>query len=107
MAKDDFNEQFGVGANEAEIDADYQERAVNDAIEERNRQHIKNIGGNTDLFDRGNSKNDWVSYICAYAGRASDKVHRNEREGCNFRENMVKVAALALAAIESHDKGWC
>jgi len=29
------------------------------------------------------------------------------RENCDFRENMVKVAALAVAAIEAHDKGWC
>lgn len=82
-------------------------KVLQDVVDERNRQHKIALGGNTDAFDESNTKNDWVSYICAYAGRASDKVRRNERDGCNFRENMVKVAALALAAIEAHDKGWC
>lgn len=59
------------------------------------------------LNDRDNSQNDWVAYICAYAGRGAQKVARNEREGCSFRENMVKVAALAVAAIESYDEGHC
>jgi hypothetical protein len=76
--------------------------------DERARQiaHCKH-GGDTDVFDRGNTQNDWVSYVAAYAGRASAKVGRNERQGESFRENMVKVAALAVAAIESHDKGYC
>ncbi|MAT51427.1 MAG: hypothetical protein CMK32_09625 [Porticoccaceae bacterium] len=61
--------------------------------------------------------NDWVAYITAYAGRAAEKVYRNQRESelngkdsCDkkrFRENMVKVAALALAAIEAHENGYC
>ncbi len=41
------------------------------------------------------------------AGSAAEKVFRNEREGEAFRDNMVKVAALALAAIEAHDAGYC
>ena len=45
--------------------------------------------------------------IAAYVGRAADKVARNEKEGQTFRANMVKVAALALAAIEAHDSGYC
>lgn len=44
--------------------------------------------------------NDWVAYICAYAGRAAD-CKRNRGE--NFRKRMIKVAALAVAAIEAHD----
>lgn len=58
-------------------------------------------------FDKTNSQNDWVAYIAAYSGRASQKVARNEREGQTFRENMVKVAALAQAAIEAYDAGYC
>lgn len=66
-------------------------------------------GGDTKAFDEANGINDWVAYICAYAGRASAKVSRNQREdsslndGERFRANMVKVAALAVAAIESYD----
>jgi hypothetical protein len=58
-------------------------------------------------FDKTNSKNDWVSYITAYAGRAADKVKRNETEGQKFRDNMVKVGALAQAAVEAYDAGFC
>lgn len=58
-------------------------------------------------FDKTNTQNDWVSYITAYAGRAAQKVRRNEVEGQSFRENMVKVAALAQAAIDAYDAGYC
>ena len=74
---------------------------------ERERQHDLTIGGNTEKFDESNSQNDWVAYITAYAGRASQKVDRNDREGCLFRDNMIKVAALAVAAIENYDMGNC
>ena len=77
---------------------------VKDIVEERLSQKQRVIGRTSaDEFDNTNSQNDWVSYIVAYAGRASAGVRRNAREGWNFRSNMVKVAALALAAIEAHD----
>jgi hypothetical protein len=75
--------------------------AIQDVLAEREKQ----VQAFTD-FDKTNTKNDWVSYISAYAGRAADKVRRNEKEGQTFRANMVKVGALALAAIEAHDKGY-
>lgn len=56
-------------------------------------------------FDDSNTQGDWVSYICAYAGRAAQKVYRNKREGHAFRACMVKVAALAVSAIQAHDAG--
>jgi hypothetical protein len=74
---------------------------------ERDRQKTLAHGGDTEEFDRGNSQNDWVAYITAYAGRASEKVARNEKHGEDFRKNMVKVGALAVAAIEAYDKGYC
>jgi hypothetical protein len=60
-----------------------------------------------DDFDRTNTRNDWVAYVVAYAGRAAAKVFRNEREGLDFRTFMVKAAALALSAIRAHDRGYC
>jgi len=48
--------------------------------------------------------NDWVAVICAYAGRAAQKVDRNAKEQCSFRRSMISVAALAMAAIETQDK---
>jgi hypothetical protein len=74
---------------------------------ERERQIALAHGGDTDAFDKKNSRNDWIAYITAYAGDASDKVLKNERNGEDFRTNLVKVAALAIAAIEAHDKGYC
>lgn len=57
--------------------------------------------------DRTNSKNDWIAYASAHLGRAAEKVVKNEREGQEFRDNMVKAAAVCVAAIESFDKGYC
>lgn len=73
---------------------------------ERQRQREVAHGGDTDAFDQTNSCNDWVAYISAYAGRAAHKVPRNENADCHFRDMMLRVAALAVAAIEACDKGW-
>jgi len=76
--------------------------------EERERQVNKcRHGGDTELFDKSNSQNDWVAYIIAYLGRASAKCSRNKKEGQTFRLNMIKVAALALAALESYELKNC
>jgi hypothetical protein len=75
-------------------------------MDERMRQKDLAFDGNTEEFDKKNFKNDWVAYINAYNGRASDKVFRNKNQDENFRENMLKVAALAVAAIEAYDKGF-
>ncbi len=83
------------------------EELLKEIIKERERQMKLAHGGNTDEFDKKNSQNDWVAYIMAYAGRAADKVTRNKNEGQDFRQNMIKVAALAIAAIEAYDKGYC
>jgi hypothetical protein len=78
---------------------------IQEIVEERQRQKDLDFGGNTDTFDTTNSQGDWVSFICAYAGRAPVRVYRNKREGQSFRACMVKVAALAVAAIEAYDAG--
>lgn len=88
---------------------------LDEIVEERLRQIQLEHGGDTDKFDQTNSMNDWVSYIVAYAGRASAKVFRNQIEdglsnrkrddSTRFRDNMVKVASLALAALESYEEG--
>lgn len=76
--------------------------AVQDILTERAKQVDQ-----FEDFDKSNSKNDWIAYLNAYSGRAAAKVHRNAREGYDFRSNMVKTAALALAAVEAYDKGYC
>lgn len=77
-------------------------KAVQDVLDERAAQEAR-----FDNFDKTNTQNDWVAYIASYSGRASAKVIRNQTEGQTFRANMVKTAALALAAVEAHDKGYC
>ena len=83
------------------------EDVLDEVLAERKRQQALAHGGDTEEFDRGNSQNDWIAYINAYVGRAAQKVFRNEREDQTFRENMLKAAALAVAAVEAHDKGYC
>ena len=84
------------------------ENILDEILQERKRQiDACQHGGDTNQFDKGNSQNDWIAYLNAYIGRAADKVHRNEVEGQTFRRNIVKAAALCLAAVEAHDKGWC
>jgi hypothetical protein len=81
--------------------------AINGIFKERMRQKtLKFEGTPADEFDTINTRNDWVAYITAYAGRASI-CHRNFAEGHDFRKMMVKVGALAAAAIEAHDRGHC
>lgn len=94
-------------AGDAESAAEIRERAADLIMIERERQISLAHGGDTEEFDRGNSQNDWIAYVNAYTGRAAQKVFRNEREGQTFVENMTKAAALCLAAVEAHLKGYC
>ena len=61
-------------------------------------------GGDTNAFDKTNTPNDFVAYITTYAGRATQKVKSNEKRGEEYRTNLIKVAALCLAAIETYDE---
>lgn len=76
-------------------------KAIHDILDEREKA-LSNL---PEGFEDTNSKNDYVAYVTAYLGRASDKVFRNEREAQTFRENMVKAAGLCLSAIVAYDKG--
>lgn len=70
-------------------------RAIADALLEREYQD-KKWGGPS--HDDTETEENWVKYITEYAnaqGRAKDY---------DFRKRLVKVAALALAAIESIDR---
>ena len=53
-------------------------------------------------FDDHNFANDWLAYIMQHAGRgyATDRA----KYPTDFREAMVKTAALAVAAIEAYDR---
>jgi hypothetical protein len=47
---------------------------------------------------------DWVVYICQHAGRSIDTTFYKTGSPSKFRKEMVKVAALAVAAIEQCDR---
>lgn len=46
--------------------------------------------------DKNNTPNDWIAYITKYAGNASSLPFSE----AHFRMQMIKVAALAIAALE-------
>ena len=79
---------------------------LEEVLNERLRQKDLAHGGNTEEFDQQNTRNDWIAYITAYAGRGADKMTA-PRGPQEFRRNMVKVAALAVAAIEAVEKNYC
>lgn len=75
-----------------------------DAIRaERVRQQGLALGGNTRSHDTTNSRNDWIAIILSYLGRASQRVFRNEQEQCDYRQNLIKAAALIVAALEADE----
>ncbi len=53
-------------------------------------------------FDDRNTVNDWATYISIYAGHAADmgNIHDIEQQ----RLHMLKVASLAVAALETFDR---
>jgi hypothetical protein len=58
-------------------------------------------------YDMLNRPNDWGSYIIQYLGAALTpytRVTPGENAAATFRQKMLKVAALAVAAIEACDK---
>jgi hypothetical protein len=50
--------------------------------------------------DDRNTPNDWIAYITAWTGKAYKYPSCKD----NFRKNMVKVAAIAVAAVEACDR---
>ena len=52
-------------------------------------------------FDDSNTVSDWTRYIVNYLGKAGGTT---KVEPENYRKNMIKVAALAIAAVEAFDR---
>jgi hypothetical protein len=51
-------------------------------------------------FDDKNTMNDWITYIAKFAGRAGSVGKDLDYQ----KEGLVKVMALAMAALESCDR---
>lgn len=54
-------------------------------------------------FEDQNTQNDYIAYVNAYIGRAAQGVFRNEREDLEYREMMIKAAAICVSAIVHYD----
>jgi len=57
--------------------------------------------GDVAAVEAKNSRNDRIAIAIAYLGRSSEKVLRNEKEGCDAKSNLIKAAAVICAAIEN------
>jgi hypothetical protein len=69
-------------------------KVLSEIHDERSRQDEK-WGGSA--HDDWHDKEDWIMFIKHYLSGADLPMN-------NFREEMVKIAALAVAAIESYDR---
>lgn len=67
------------------------------------REHQINRWGNATKDKAQNNFNDWVSYISRYSTTwfPGDFPPYSEETKAAFRKSMIKVAALAVAAIEA------
>lgn len=53
------------------------------------------------MHDDDHDEFDWLSYLDEHLGKA-----RNAHETGTYRRQLVRVAALAVAAVESFDRLW-
>lgn len=80
--------------------------AICDVIAERDRQKTLSFQGqDATTFDKANTQADWISFVNYYASSGSSRLSAHQSR--DFRDAMVKAAALAIAAIESYDAGLC
>lgn len=77
---------------------------MNKILEEIGNEYQRGLSNLPEGFEDSNTGNDYIAYVNAYIGRAAEGVFRNEREGQNFRDNMVKAGGLIVAAIAAYDK---
>lgn len=92
--------------NIAEIEVAHARHVVEDVIEERTYQ-INKFGGAA-VDDKNNGIADWVMYIVQYAAKTGTNEFGHKWPDTNalkaFRQSMVKVAALAVAAAQWADR---
>ena len=75
------------------------EAVLKEIAAEREKQVAK--WGNE--FDDANTSQDWAAFIMHYLA-VGQTTRLGAAPGRPFRESMVKVATLAIAAIEAHDR---
>ena len=73
--------------------------AINLIENERERQKTLTFNGvPSEKWDRTNNIDNWVSYITTYVGKCGTAAVNNNE---NIIRNLVKVGALAIAALEN------
>jgi len=88
--------------DETEVDAD-----VDGISQEVRAERIRQIKLWGTEFDAKNTANDWAAYLINYISKAT-YVRRDEKYTPeSFRANMLKVAALAQAAVLIIDRNGC
>lgn len=75
-----------------------QEKIVEEVLAEREYQDNKWGGPNHDDLHQSH---DWVAFIIKHMGKSITWPW----DGSKFRLQMIKVAALAIAAVEWYDRG--
>lgn len=70
--------------------------AVSDVVTERGRQRLEFPEAEDDGLDPA----EWIARVAKHLGRAVS------RDPHTFRQQMVVVGALALAAVESYDRRY-
>jgi hypothetical protein len=75
-----------------------QEKIIEEILAEREYQDHK-WGG--DIHDDRHTGHDWIAYMVKHLGRSI--THRMADD--TFRTQMIRVAALAVAAAEWYDRG--
>jgi hypothetical protein len=80
-----------------------QTKIINDIIRERTSQD-QQWGGAT--HDDGHTVEDWYSFRSKFESRALFGARKPERmkEGQDVRGSLIKIAALAVAQLESLDR---
>lgn len=76
------------------------QEVLNEVGREREYQNVKWGTTNDDL----NTPYHWSAYIGAYATRNLIGAPTQQRDTEAFRNDMIKVAALAVAAVEAIDR---
>lgn len=77
-----------------------QQEIISDIMRERLSQDAEYGGAaHDDLLDA----HDWVAILCKHVGLAGNDGHQ-PFDAVRFRRQMVRVAAVAMAALESFDR---
>lgn len=94
--RDGFEEQFGIGALEAEAEVAFQDAILEEIVTERAYQD-KRWGT---ASDDKNTVNDWVAITTVYMALATPIGASKEQQ----RTGLLKAAAVLVAAVESFDR---